>query len=83
MSESIEDTTPTLQLIGLAESLADHFTERGLLSKEIKVAEIIEVPGDMEAWDASEEYIHGSVGKKADRQEGRKEGSMPLAVAWQ
>ena len=63
MAESIDETPPTLQLLGQAESLTDHLTERGLLAKEIKVAEIIEVPGETEAWDASEEYIHGAVGE--------------------
>ena len=48
----------------LAESLVDHFTERGLLPKEIKVAEIVEVGGDGgTAWDASEESLYSLYGK--------------------
>lgn len=39
----------------LADSLMDHFTEKGLLAKEIKVAEIVEMEDDEEEWDTGEE----------------------------
>lgn len=53
----------------LAESLVDHFTERGLLPKEIKVAEIVEVGADADAggtaWDASEESLYSLYGESS------------------
>lgn len=60
-----EDSNPALELAeSLADSLMDHFTERGLLAKEIKVAEIVEVEGDGDAWDASEESLYSLYGTK-------------------
>ena len=40
--EEVEETEAALELSEcIAESLMDHFTERGLLAKEIKVRELI------------------------------------------
>ncbi len=53
-----EETEAALELATcLADSLMDHFTEKGLLAKEIKVAEIVEMKDDDDAemWDTSED----------------------------
>lgn len=44
------------------DALLDQFTQKGLIAKEIKVAEVIEVPNDSETWDAGEESMYGSYG---------------------
>ncbi len=51
-----EETEAALELAtSLADNLMDHFTEKGLLAKEIKVAEIVEMEDEDEEWDTSQE----------------------------
>ncbi len=61
-----EETDAALELsASLADSLLDHFTERGLLAKEIKVAEIVEA--DAEDWDIGKETPYSLYGDKVHR----------------
>ncbi|XP_059079950.1 uncharacterized protein LOC131878066 [Tigriopus californicus] len=61
-----EDSASTNRAIEVSEqtpysdALLDQFTQKGLIAKEIKVAEVIEVPNDSETWDAGEESMYGS-----------------------
>jgi hypothetical protein len=62
--EEEDETAPALELTEcLAESLMDHFTEKGLLAKEIKVAEIVEVRDGEGEWDAGEESLYALYGE--------------------
>ncbi len=60
-----EETEAAMELAAsLADSLMDHFTEKGLMAKEIKVAEIVEMGNDAEEWDTSEETNYTFYGDK-------------------